>query len=220
MTCEVDHSTVGADPSAVILHPCCHTYMRGDTRLTSVSSVIRSVWPIRPSWDGVDEAVIENARDRGIVVDELFSRYIAGTLDKIPAGTRLDARDRFYALKNWWDHSAYVSASSQVLLADDTIAGTADLVIDGPLEIWDVKNTASIESSYSLQVAAYCDLYEAQTGVMPTRGGVIHVTQPKAKAATVRIVEYDLSVAVSEWRLLREFWAMTQRKAKHRAGKG
>lgn len=188
-----------------------HTYRRGLQTLASVSSVIRETWPVKPSWDQVDPAVIANARDRGIEVDTLFSAWINGTLSEIPVGTREDAKDRFLALMEWWPRHP---ATAQVLLADDEIAGQSDLIYSG--HIRDLKNTAAIESTYSLQLGGYAALYEAQHGRLPESLGVIHVTQPKGKPVQIREVLFDVSVAVSEWRLLREMWRLVRRKSKPR----
>ncbi len=194
---------------SVVFDPEKHTYHRGLVRLESVTRVIRETWPIKPSWDQVDPAVIENARDRGIVVDELFSAWLNGTLDRIPAGTREDARDRFLALTEWWSHG---TAKAQVILADDEIAGQADIVL--PTAIYDLKNTAQIESTYSLQLGAYADLYEKEHGRLPDALGVIHVTHPKGKSVSIKVIHFDVAIAVSEWRLLRQFWTLVKRKTK------
>lgn len=207
--------TIGA-PLVVRFCEEHHSYWRGDKRLASVSSVIREVWPVKPSWDGVDEAVIANARERGVECDQLFSGWINGTLKEIPVGTREDAMERFWALKDWWTAGPAINrircVSAQEILADDEIAGTADLVIGDDVEIWDVKNTAQIESTYSFQIAAYCDLYERQWGVRPKRAGVLHVTKPKDKPVKVKAVAFNLETALSEWRLMREFYSMVRRK--------
>lgn len=201
--------TVGA-PLVVRFCEEHHSYWRGDKRLASVSSVIREVWPVKPSWDGVDEAVIANARERGVECDQLFSGWINGTLKEIPVGTREDARERFDALRNWWKARP---AMAQEIVADDEIAGTVDLIIvGGGAEIWDIKNTAQIESTYSFQIAAYCDLYERMYGDRPKKGGVIHVTKPKDKPVKVKAVPFNLETALSEWRLMREFYSMVRRK--------
>ncbi len=194
---------------SVVFDPEKHTYHRGLVRLESVTSVIRSTWPIKPSWDQVDPAVIENARERGVEVDSLFSAWLNGTLDRIPAGMREDARDRFLALTEWWSHGA---AKAQVILADDEIAGQADIVL--PTAIYDLKNTAQIESTYSLQLGAYADLYEKEHGRLPDALGVIHVTHPKGKPVSIKVIHFDVAIAVSEWRLLRQFWTLVKRKTK------
>ncbi len=208
-----DHSTVSAG-DAVQFFECCHRYKRGDKYLTSVSKVIREVWPDKPSWEGVDMAVVENARERGVECDDLFSRWINGTLDNMN-GYRQDAVDRFTALTAFWSNEPKPPARAQIILADHSIAGTADLIIGGgewDAEIWDVKNTSKIEATYSFQVGAYCELYKEQYGVLPKRAGVLHVTQPKGGQARVREVKYSIETIVSEWRLLREYYTMVQRK--------
>jgi hypothetical protein len=190
-----------------------HTYRRGLQVLTSVTKVVRETWPVKPSWDGVDQAVIDNARDRGVEVDALFSGWINGTLRSIPAGTREDAKERFQALRAWWAGSQFTGlpCSAQVILADDEIAGQSDVIPGG--WILDLKNTAAIESTYSMQLGGYADLYEKQHGRLPSGLGVIHVTQAKDKPVSVKLVQFEVMTAVSEWRLLRQFWGLVQRKS-------
>lgn len=198
----------------VTFDPVKHQYFRGLQELVSVSKVIRETWPVKPSWDGVDPAVIENARDRGVEVDTLFSSWINGTLRSIPAGTREDAKERFQALMAWWGNSR-PPTTAQVILADEEIAGTCDLAGNvGAMAgayILDLKNTAAVEKTYSFQLGAYAELYQKQYGALPNVG-VIHVTQAKGKPVSVKLLDFDSSVCVSEWRLLREFWNLVRRK--------
>jgi hypothetical protein len=200
--------------SDVTFDPTTHQYSRGLQTLTSITQVIRTCWPVRPSWDTVDPAVIENARERGIETDELFSGWINGTLTKIPAGTREDAVERFMAVRSWWLQKFGDShARAQVILADDELAGCCDVLMQAG-SIWDLKNTAAIETSYPIQLGGYADLHEKEYGRLPHSVGVIHVTKPKDRPVSVRLIEFDVAKSVSEWRLLRSFWTMTQRYAK------
>jgi len=204
-SCSCD--TIRDGPSVAIC-VFCHKYWRGGRELASVSRVIREASPDSYSWEGVDERVVENARERGAETDFLFSGYIAGTLTEIPVGIRHDARDRFLALQEWWDGlQPPAFAMSQVILADDVIAGTADVILTLPeVEIWDVKNVAKLQSTYPAQVAAYAQLYQAQYGATVSKIGVIHVTQQKHKPVIVRKVEYDFNAAMSQWLTLRHAW--------------
>lgn len=201
-------------PAKIDPWQCEHYHVwRGPFRLSSVGRILREVWPVKPSWDQVDPSVIENARERGQEVDALFSDWINGTLTQIPAGTREDAVARFSALRKWWIDRDMPAAKAQVLLADDELCGVADVVTGG---IYDVKNTAQIESTYSLQLGGYADLYEKQHGTLPSSVGVIHVTQPKDKPVSVRLLEFEVMTAVSEWRLLRQMWNLVTRKSPKR----
>lgn len=191
---------------------CEHFHVwRGSFRLTSVGRVLREAWPIKPSWDAVDPAVIENARERGEEVDRLFSAWLNGQLTSIPAGTREDSKERMRALCDWWQDSGMLEARAQVLLANQEYCGIVDLISGGG--IYDVKNTAAIETTYILQLGGYADLYEEMHGCLPSKLGVIHVTQPKDRPVSVRLLEFDVATAVSQWRLLKEFWTMVQRIA-------
>ncbi len=192
----------------VVFKEDTHQYFRGLQELASVSKVIRSTWPIKPSWDQVSPEVLENARERGVETDALFSAWVSGGSASMPEnGWREDARDRFVALTRWWNRGV---AQAQVILADDEIAGQANVVL--PQAIYDLKNTAQIESTYSLQLGAYADLYEKEHGRLPDALGVIHVTHPKGKPVSIKLVEFDVMIAVSEWRIVRQMWTLVKRK--------
>lgn len=184
-----------------------HRYWRGVQELTSISSILR-LWPIKPDWDTVDPAVIANANERGREVDTLLTAWIAGQLQKIPAGYREDSVELFKKLLAWDHLHAIPSPQSQVILADDEIAGTADIVGDGIIA--DLKTVYSLQPTYGLQLGGYCHLYEAQHGKLPHTCGIIHVTK---RFSEPKWVPFDVSIVVSEFRTLLAFWRLVKRKA-------
>lgn len=233
MSTAVDTCTcgsVGADPTKVRLTECHHRYFRGDQELASVSKVLR-MWPRDPCSEckrpfygehvpgcGVRHN-IDNAQERGKETDWLLSEWIAGRISSVPAGMRRDARERFLALQKWMlAQSSWSSHDSQVILADweTEIAGTADLCVNvkGMPWVMDLKNVAAIDPSYHLQLGAYADLYEFQYGTVPTGAAIIHVTQPKDKPVSIKLVEVDLSQARADWKALRAMWDVVQRRSK------
>jgi len=112
-------SSIGAPPT-VRFCSTCHKYWRGDKELVSVTRLVKTVWPFKPDFSQAQPEVLENARDRGVVVDALFSAYVNGKLDTIPPGTRTDAIDLFFKLRQWWD-GRHKQARSQVIIAADAI---------------------------------------------------------------------------------------------------
>lgn len=201
--------------------PSHHRYFRGKKELASVTRVIRECWPVKKNFEAADPAVLENARERGVEADWLFSEWIGGNLLKIPAGMRQDAIDRFYALRRWWQWDAEIAAAahSQVILADSDIAGMSDVIcvnLRNEIRVWELKNVSALDPSYELQVGAYAELYEAQYGVSPVGGALIHVTQPSGKPVSVKYVEINLPRAREDWRILRACWMMANRRAPRR----
>ena len=191
--------SIGAQ--GVRLCPDHHRYFNGDKELVSVSRILADCWPIKPTWDKADPAVVANANDRGCVVDALFSAYVIGKLDRIPAGTRLDAVDLFYKLRKWWDSFPHNTVQSQVILHDAQVAGTCDVIADDV--IYDIKTVYELQPSYYLQDGAYGSLYPR-----PVAGlRLIHVT---ARYDEPIIVPVPLQ-AMDHWRLLRDTWHMAQR---------
>jgi hypothetical protein len=188
------------------LTTCHHRYFDGKKRLESVSSVLRSTWPIPPDFSKADPAVIENARERGVVTDSLFSAYVVGKLDRIPAGTRKDSVDLFMKAKRWWDQGPHANVESQKILHDEEIAGTCDVTFDG--FIFDVKCTHNLEATYPLQVAGYADLHEKMTGLECQGIGILHLSERFPEA---RWVPLNLEDCRRDWRTLRSMWSMVQR---------
>jgi hypothetical protein len=168
-----------------------------------VTKVIKNTWPIKPDFSAADPEVLENARDRGVVVDDLFSAYVNGTLTKIPGGTRRDAVDLFLKLQKWWDKRG-VKARSQVMLADDEIAGTCDIITEDGW-IYDVKATYNIEPTYPIQLGAYAHLH----GAWPKGIGIIHVTK---RFEAPKLIELSLTQCLGDWVTVRALWQVVERR--------
>ncbi len=182
-----------------------HRYWLGPKELASVSSVLRSTWPIAPDFSKADPAVLDNAKDRGIVVDALFSAYVNGTLTHIPAGTRSDAVALFMKLRKWWDNrpERYL-AKAQVILADDEIAGTCD--IQTPELILDIKATYNVEPVYSIQLGAYASLQGDQPEI-----GILHVTE---RFPEPKLIVLNTGDCLHDWEILRSMWRMVTKRTK------
>ena len=188
------------------LCPDHHRYFRAGRELASVTKVIRETWPIKPDFSSAPPGVLEHARERGVDADVLFSAYVNGALTKIPRGTWHDARDLFYKLKDWWDArpACEKPGRAQVMLADDEIAGTCDL-ITADSQIIDIKATYNLEATYPIQVGAYADLCGNKYAAL----AILHVT---ARFATPRLIELDRQQSVEDWRLIRAMWRMMKRR--------
>jgi hypothetical protein len=201
-------ASIGEDAQAVRFCSECHRYWRGDKQLHSVSKVLRTMWPYKPDFSKADPAVVENARDRGVVVDQLFSLYVKGGLDRIPKGTRQDSAELFFKVRRWWDNRKHGEVRSQVILADNEIAGTCDVMDDE--DIYDLKCTHDIEATYPLQLAAYGELHFA-TFQKPVKSlNIIHCTK---RYADPKIIKIDLATTLQDWATLRQAWTMVQRRS-------
>jgi len=168
-------------------------------RLASVSSIVRERFPIDPK---IDPVVLENAKLRGSEVDVLFAAYCRGTLDRIPAGTREDAKELFFKVKRWFDAQNFSSVEVQVLLGDVDHGGVLDFSFDGIP--YDLKATYAVDHSSRLQVAGYCDLSKSDIG------RIIHVTERYASAAVIDLPPADHQ----DWKSLLAAWRVVQRRQK------
>ncbi len=197
------------------LRQCEHFHIwRGDVRLTSVGSIIRTCWPqeICKSCEGLGYKhkagcpigeKIENARNRGSEVDKLFAAYVLGKLDKIPAGTREDSRDLFLKLMKWYESQRFSRVEVQVLLADTDYGGVLDFRLDGiPL---DLKCTYNVEETSRLQIAGYARMCPSGHP-----GAILHVTERIKEPKWIELTRQD----GEDWQTLVECWRMIQRRTK------
>jgi hypothetical protein len=199
--------SIGEDPLRTRLCPECHIYWKGDRQLLSVSKVLRSTWPFKPDFSAAPDHVIDNARHRGIAVDEMVSAYVIGDLKSIPAGTRKDAVELFFKFKRWWDEHKHGEVRSQVILADDAVAGTCDIMDDDT--VWDLKSTHDIEPMYPVQLGAYGALHFS-TFTKPVKHlGIIHVTK---RYPAPKIIKLDVAEVIQDWMLLRDAYFMAVRR--------
>lgn len=182
-----------------------HTYLHLPTKkkLTPVSHVIQRVYSTK-SWDGVDPAVIENARRRGDAVDAYMARYVREQRVVISAGERSDVVDRLVIAHRVWEANFNgMAAESQKIVFDleDEIAGTMDFHI--PDIVVDLKCTYYPEVAWILQLGAYGEYSHS------SRGGVIHVS-PKTYREGGRWLEYDMEMCKAYWRKAIEWWRNTK----------
>src|SRR6266704_119705 len=155
-------------------NPDTHEYFHVPTRrkLLSVSEVIRIVYATK-SWDGVDPAIVENARIRGTLVDHYMSTYIRdGSV--IIEGESADVTNRIKVAHYFYESLFFaMPAEAQVIVYSlaDGVAGTMDVWVDRRI-IVDFKSTYSIEHSWVLQLGAYAEY----APVAPERAGIIHIS--------------------------------------------
>lgn len=188
-----------------------HRYWRDSKELVSVTKVLRHTWPIKPDRDTqADPRVIENARHRGVIVDGLFSAYVIGQLDpeSISDDIRQDAVELFKKLRRWWDSIPHGNPRSQVILADQDVAGMCD-VRDGRV-IYDLKCTYDVDPTYPLQLAGYAQLAN-DSGDGPTVDeiAILHLAK---RFKDVRVITIDFAQAMSDWRTLRAMYEVVQRR--------
>jgi hypothetical protein len=173
-----------------------------------VSHVIRTVWPFKPDFTKADPAVLANALNRGVEVDCLWSRYLAGDLKVIPRGTRQDALQLFLRLKRWWsDHAHSDTVRTQVILADEAVAGTCD-ILDGDA-LFDLKTTYAIEAYYACQLGAYGALHYATFAKPVKKLAMIHLTK---RYPVPQLIQLDPAEVIQDWLLVRDTYFMAQRR--------
>jgi len=188
-----------------------HTYWHGLEQYQSVSRVIKSVWPVKKSWDGVNPAIIENARERGILIDRYCCELVRTGRVETAADERLDVNAGVRAFTEWWREQEWwrepgAVVETQKILADpiNGIAGTADLVIPGG--IYDIKCTSAIEADVAYQLGAYAYMRGLEAVYQwPPAVAVIHI-QPKKYPSGLRVIPFDAAECVAKWLNLLAFY--------------
>lgn len=184
-----------------------HEYLHLPTKkkLMAVSHVIKTIYN-KKSWDGVDEAVIENARDRGKLVDDYLAEYIdMGRV--VMANEREDVIERVKIatslLESNYPGRVKTEAQRIVYNVAEGIAGTADIVIDEALVV-DLKSTWQPEVDWILQIGAYAWLGGFQ------HTSILHVSPRYYKkmkyAFGGRVIRYDKERAVDWWIEALSWW--------------
>lgn len=181
-----------------------HRYWFGDKQLTSVSSVIRSTWPLKPDFSAADPAVLDHARERGIRVDSYFQQYVSSGRIRVPAGEWTDVIELTRLLVNWWDRQTFSTATwiTQKMVHDGDIAGAMDLYSPELNLVLDLKTVSRLEPVYGLQVAAYDGIGQLKADI-----GAIHLNKRGVHLVTYGKQERE------DWLALRRMWDVVRRRA-------
>lgn len=196
--------------------PDHHRYWRGDKELTSVSKIIRSCWPVKKNFEDVPPEILEHARERGVRIDAYFTKYVDTGRVRIAAGEWREVVVGLQAVIDWYDARVHslrevgFIAETQVMLADDTVAGTTDLLFHPLGQIYDLKCVSALDPTYDIQIGAYADMH----------GGISegYLIQCKIDAknlqARVTCMPVDIKQAVCDWRHMKQVWLAAQRRVK------
>ncbi len=195
--------------STPVLDQLSHRYTLEGKPLVSVSKVIYSL--IKKSFEGVDEAVLKNAAERGILVEKYATEWLQTGGVETPADERLDVLDRLECFGRWRDAVEPTMIEAQRLVWSDDAAGMLDFVLSiaGKRYIVDLKCTAQPEATWILQVGAYLKMHP-DTSI--DGGAVLHIN-PKYKQGYIWR-EYAKADAIAKWSAALEWYRiLTQLKA-------
>jgi hypothetical protein len=189
-----------------------HTYWHGLEQYQSVTSVVRMMLPVKKSWAGVDSRIIENARERGILIDRYCCELARTGRVETAADERLDVIAGVRAFTEWWREQEWwreggAVVETQKILADpiNGIAGTADLVIPGC--IYDIKCTSAIEADVAYQLGAYAYMQSTSHLHISADGpsvAVIHIN--KKYPSGLKVIPLDALDCIYKWRNLLAFY--------------
>lgn len=201
-----------------VLDELAHVYHIEGRPLTSVTNVIKSVWPNKPTFEHAPAHILEHARYRGERVDYWVGEY-AKTNGKIDIEDDADIVESVEFFDKWWRKAGpvYLDHQRMVWNEDLGVCGKFDLLlsIDGTPVIVDTKRTHNEEQTWPVQLGAYRDLYHH----MPA-GDQFHIADvavlhihPRFKSGYI-YRKYSTAEAVDAWRHTVGFWKAVQRYAK------
>lgn len=191
-----------------------YTHLPTGKKLTPVSRVIETVFSTK-SWDGASPEVVENARWRGVEVDNYLTEYLRLGEVTIPRDSEedQDVANRVMVASRIYEAEFLglpVEPQWIVYNLEHGIAGTLDFWIDSRI-IADLKSTYQAEKAWTLQLGAY-----AEYAPRPVeRAGIIHVS-PKVYPSGGVWMEYDVEACRRYWRKAVEWWFETKDLAKAR----
>jgi len=201
-----------------VLDELSHRYHIEGRPLESVTQVIKSVWPIKPTFQDAPKHILEHARHRGERVDYWVCEYarLGGNVD-VDDDTDIVESVEFF--DKWWNRvkPAYIDHQRMVWNEPLGVCGRFDLLlaIEGVATLIDVKRTHNEEQTWPIQVGAYRDLYHH----MPTGDqfhisdiGVLHI-HPRFKQGYIWR-HYDTNACVDAWRNTVAFWQTVSRLSK------
>jgi len=178
-------------------------------KLTSVSTIIKTVYN-KKSWDGVDEDVIANARERGIRVDDYVAAYIKyGRIEM--ANEREDVIERVKIaidlLEQNYGNAEKIEAQKIVYDLDYGVAGTADIAVNGKTVV-DLKATWSPEVDWILQIGGYAWLGGYSDSA------IIHTSPRFYKKQKYpfggKLLTYDTYDCIQWWKSALQWWCITK----------
>lgn len=193
----------------ILYRDSTHEYFHRPTgkKLASVSSVIQTVYSTK-SWDGVDPAVVENARIRGSAVDRYMTAYVRDSRLELSGDEGEDVQNRVRIAHRIWEeqfHGMPAEAQKIVYSLEDGVAGTMDFFVNRSIVV-DLKSTYNLEKGVLLQIGAYVEYAPSEE---IERAGIIHVS-PKVYKDGGRWVEYSIPECLRYWRMAVSWWKETK----------
>lgn len=171
-----------------------HEYFLDGRKLISVTQLMRK-HELAPSYDAVPSEVLKAKAERGTLIHKEIEDYIK--TGEIGFTTEL------MRFADYCKEKAIEIVHSELMLYNDIVAGTADLVTVAHGEegytIADIKTTATLhKEAISWQLSIYAYLYWAQYGGKPTRGQAYHFDAD----GNLKVVEIPLKPMEEVERLL------------------
>jgi hypothetical protein len=142
-----------------------HTYLLDDKPLISVTTLMQK-HGLAPSYDGVDENVLQAKAKRGTLIHKEIEDYcVSGDIGFTP---------ELSAFIDYVDENKVKVLHNELLVHNDLIAGTIDLVLGGNT-IADIKTTAVLHTdAVSWQLSIYAYLYNLTHEDKLVNGKVFH----------------------------------------------
>lgn len=167
-----------------------HQYFLGDTELISVTTLMQK-HGLSPNYDGVPSEVLRAKAERGSMIHQEIEEYIKE--NKVGFTTEL---------ANFIKTPKGEVLASELILYNDIVAGTCDLILyeNGEYVIADIKTTYSLHKDpVSWQLSIYANLFTHHNpSIKITKGQAYHFD----KDGNLNVVEIPLKPVEEVERLL------------------
>lgn len=171
-----------------------HIYLLDGVQIPSVSAIMEPL--SRAKYDGINEAVLQKAADRGTAIHNAIENYVLYGIVDIPQ----DFKPYIDAFLDWWDLAKPDAVGTEIRMYHKLMnyAGTCDLLcyIGGELNLIDYKSTYAVsEKLCGVQLEAYRQALKSHE-IEIARKRILHLK----KDGKHRVVEFPTEDG-ARWRV-------------------
>lgn len=173
--------------SEVVFNQELHTYILGDKYLKGITGIL-SKHLFANKFDGIPEAVLKNAAERGSFIhDQCRQADIFGETENLEAKLYLECKAKY----------EIETLENEYLVSDEEMYATQIDMIDTNFNLYDIKTTSVLDTDYlswQLSICAY--LFELQTDLKAGKLFGLWLRNGQAKLVEVNRISnediYDL----------------------------
>lgn len=156
-----------------------HTYRLNGVIIPSVSTLMEPL--IAAKYNGISEATLNRAADKGTSVHNAIENYIKFGIEDVPP----EHQPYFDGFLEWWNEKKPIPVASELRCYHKLLmyGGTLDLLVieDGILTLTDIKTTYTVyDMTCRVQLEAYSQAL-ASHGIRIGKKQILHLTKDRGK---------------------------------------